>query len=113
MEHDDQSLDEITLERFGRRFSAARRDGVCVRCGSDAVRYQDFSDDTYRLRFIALQMCESCIEVAENDPDLEVRDAVAQLGLPSADVEPEDLEALKRRDVKRRFDGLGRAGVAE
>jgi len=52
----EKMLNELTRRMYGRE----RNSGVCVVCGSDKVKPEDFRDDLSRREYRISFMCQTC-----------------------------------------------------
>lgn len=52
----EQLLDNLSKKMFGR----SRNDNVCVICGSDKIKPEDFVDELSRKEFRISHMCQAC-----------------------------------------------------
>ena len=49
-------LDKLAIAQFGR----SRKDPICVFCGSNKIKPEDFKDDLSRKEFTISRMCQVC-----------------------------------------------------
>jgi hypothetical protein len=53
-------LEEILEMYVKENFGASRKDNICVTCGSDKVKLEDFRDSLSRKEWKISRMCQKC-----------------------------------------------------